>query len=195
MHDLPRLGLVLLTGGKGERMGGPKHDRPHPGGGSWGGHLVQVFRAVVGKGPEALLGAALPDHPELVPLEDPREGPAVALRAWASAETRLARRWWVVACDQVDWTPAALRRWLEAAEAADPEGGHWLLGAVEGRLQPLGGFLGGGLLSALASSPSRALYGLVEAVPSLDLAGPPETGWDLDTPADVAAWEKERGTC
>lgn len=195
MSDLPRLGLVLLTGGKGERMGGPKHDRPHPGGGTWGGHLVQVFCAVAGAGPIALVGSALPDHPELVPLEDPREGPAVALRAWAASEARTARRWWVVACDQVDWTPGALRRWLEAAEAADPDGRQWLLGAVEGRLQPLGGFLGGGLVGAVAACPSRSLHGLVDAVPSLDLAGPAETARDLDTPEAVAAWEKERGTC
>lgn len=195
MSDLPRFGLVLLTGGRGERMGGPKHDRPHPGGGTWGGHLVQVFRGVTGSGPIALVGAALPDHPQLAPLEDAREGPAVALRSWAASEARSARRWWIVACDQVDWTPAALRRWLEKAEAADPDGRHWLLGTVDGRLQPLGGFLGGALLAQAASTSARSLQGLVEALPRLDLAGPAETARDLDTPADAAAWEKERGTC
>ena len=57
-------GLLLLTGGKGQRLGGTKHDRPHPSGGSWGGHLVAVHQAVFGDAPVCVLGAPLPDQPD-----------------------------------------------------------------------------------------------------------------------------------
>ena len=81
-----KAGLLLLSGGSGTRMGAPKHALPHPGGGSWGGHLVGVFAAVFPDGPVQVLGDPLPDHPDLPRLEDPREGPAVALRTWARLE-------------------------------------------------------------------------------------------------------------
>jgi molybdopterin-guanine dinucleotide biosynthesis protein A len=193
MSTPPRLGLVLLTGGKGERLGGPKHDRPHPAGGTWGGHLVAVFRAVA-EGPIALVGEALPDHPGLVPLRDPHGGPAVALRTWAASGPPPARRWWVVACDQVDWGADALLRWLEAAEAVDPDGRHWLMGTVENRVQPLGGFLGGHLVAPLAALTATSLKGLAAALPCLDAAGPAATGRDMDTPEDLAAWRDARRT-
>ena len=49
-------GLLLLTGGRGRRLGGPKHLRPHPAGGSWGGHLAGVFAAVFPGGPVQVRG-------------------------------------------------------------------------------------------------------------------------------------------
>lgn len=184
----PRCGLVLLTGGQGARLGGPKHGRPHPRGGSWGGHLVRVFRAVVPEGPVQLVGAPLPDHPDLPRIEDPREGPAVALRAWASAGPPSARRWWVVACDQVQWTASALADWLAEAEAADPEGRAWALVRRENRRQPLGGFAGSALIPHLTASAQRSLHGLLDGLPVLELPGETWAGADLDTPEDLAAF-------
>ena len=75
-----KTGLLLLSGGAGRRMGSPKHALGHPAGGSWGGHLVRVFESVFPGGPILVLGEPLPDRPELQALEDPREGPAMALR-------------------------------------------------------------------------------------------------------------------
>lgn len=185
---IPRCGLVLLTGGKGERLGGPKHGRPHPEGGSWGGHLVRVFRTVVPEGPVQVLGAALPDHPDLPRVEDPREGPAVALRAWARSGPPPARRWWVVACDQVHWTAPAFAAWLAEAEAADPEGEAWILVRRAERRQPLGGFAGTALLPPTVSSRATSLHALLEGLAVRELPGAAWAGDDLDTPADLAAF-------
>lgn len=184
-----RCGLVLLTGGKGERLGGTKHDRAHPLGGSWGGHLVRVFRAAVPEGPVCILGAALPDDPELPRVEDPREGPAVALRAWAASSPPPARRWWVVGCDQVRWTEDAFAAWLAEAEVVDDA---WALVVRDGHRQPLGGFIASTLLPALAQTKATSLRALMDAVPIHALPGAAWAGEDLDTPEDLAAFDGTR---
>ncbi len=133
----PEVGLLLLTGGKGERLGGPKHDRSHPLGGSWGGHLVRVFEAVFPGGPVELLGEPLPDRPDLRPMDDPRLGPAEALKAWAAqGRGEHARRWWVVACDLPRWTEADLRAWWSQVLVADPEGAVWVVPKWRGTCSP-----------------------------------------------------------
>jgi molybdopterin-guanine dinucleotide biosynthesis protein A len=183
-----RCGLVLLTGGRGERLGGTKHDRVHPEGGSWGGHLVRVFRAVAPEGPIRVVGAPLPDFPELPGMEDSREGPAVALRAWAASVHPLEQRWWILACDQVDWTAAAFAAWLGEAEAADPHGEAWVVVSRDGHRQPLGGFLGGALIPVVASLPAHSLRGLLAALPAVELAGSAWSGADIDTPEELEAF-------
>lgn len=183
MEPLPApVGLLLLTGGAGQRFGGPKHSQPHPEGGTWSDQILRVFRSQHPQGPVRLLGAALPEHPDLLPFEDPREGPALALRHWAPRETLLATRWWIVACDQIFWSPERYRRWEGQALAADPRAERWVLARVEGRLQFLGGFLATALLPSLAQLPQRSLWGLHEQLPVclLEAEGPE---WDdVDTP-------------
>lgn len=175
------LGLLLLTGGQGRRLGGPKHDRPHPEGGSWGGHLVGVFHAVAPQGPVQLLGAPLPDRPFLPCLEDPREGPAVALRAWASgAGPQAARRWWVLACDLPRWRSEDLEGWWARVRAADPTGEAWVVAEVAGRLQPLGGFLPAALVGALAAQPATRLRDLLEVLPHRILTESGDCWRDVD---------------
>lgn len=181
-----RCGLALLTGGRGARLGGPKHGRPHPEGGSWGGHLVRVFRAVVADGPIRVLGEPLPEWPDLPRADDLRHGPAVALRAWAGSSLPPARRWWVVACDQVRWTPEAFAAWLAEAEAADPDGAAWVFTLRDGHRQQLGGCLGGQALAALARSGATSLQGLLADVPAEIAAGRTWFGEDIDTPEDLA---------
>ncbi len=184
----PRCGLALLTGGRDARLGGPKHDRAHPEGGSWGGYLVRVFQSIVPEGPVQIIGAPLPDFPSLPRLDDPREGPAVALRAWAASAPPLARRWWVLGCDQARWTARAFEAWLAEAEAADPEGGAWTLVAREGHRQPLGGFIAATLLPTLARAEGQSLRRIMDAVPLHELEGADWAGGDIDTPEDLAAF-------
>jgi molybdopterin-guanine dinucleotide biosynthesis protein A len=183
-------GLLLLTGGQGRRLGLAKHAQPHPGGGSWGGYLVDVFDQVFPGCPVQVLGAALPDHPELAPMADPGQGPAVAVVHWAGRTGgALARRWWVVACDQVRWTPERLAAWTQACEAADPTAAHWVLALHAGHLQPLGGWLPQALRPVLARSTGASLLRLVQALPHLAL---PQDGpeWvDVDTPEERRDFE------
>jgi molybdopterin-guanine dinucleotide biosynthesis protein A len=188
----PRCGLVLLTGGRGARLGGPKHDRPHPLGGSWGGHLVSAFRFVVPDGPVQLIGEPLPDFPGLRRLDDPREGPAVALRVWAASDPPPARRWWVLACDQARWTREAFAEWLAEAEAADGHDGAWAIVVREGHRQPLGGLLASALLPALARADATSLRALMGALPLRELPGTAWAGEDIDTPGELAAFERHR---
>ncbi len=188
----PRCGLVLLTGGRGARLGGPKHDRPHPSGGSWGGYLVSVFQTIVPEGPVQILGEALPDLPLLARLDDPRQGPAVALRTWAASSPPPARRWWVLACDQIRWTPEAFEAWLVETERADPEGRVWALTIREGHCQPLGGFIGATRLPDLAGLEARSIHGLLDALPTVDLPGASWSGGDIDTPEDLAGFTPRR---
>lgn len=177
-------GLLLFTGGAGRRLGGPKHDRPHPAGGTWGGHLVRVFQALRPGSPIQVLGAPLPDFPDLLPMEDPRWGPAVALCAWARQSAPPVRAWLLLPCDQVAWTPATLGAWLKQAEAEDPEGRAWVMATVEGRDQYLGSLLGASLRSRLASLEAPSLAACAEVLPVLRLKteGP---GWrDVDEAED-----------
>jgi molybdopterin-guanine dinucleotide biosynthesis protein A len=175
-------GLVLLTGGRGRRYGGPKHLQPHPAGGSWGGYLAGVFEAAFPGGPIQVLGDALPDRPDLAPLDDPRQGPAAALRHWAALDRAHPVRWWVLACDQIRWTPDALAAWHARAAWADPGGSHWVLARHRGRLQPLGGFLADALAPRLAGVPGAALMALADALPCriLDVKG--DVWLDQDVP-------------
>jgi molybdopterin-guanine dinucleotide biosynthesis protein A len=183
LSALPEVGLLLLTGGQGARLGGPKHDRPHPHGGTWGGHLVRIFEAVFPQGPIEVLGEPLPDRPELYRVEDPRQGPAVALKAWA-AQGRAggAQRWWVVACDLPRWDEGALRGWWEQARAADPDAAVWLVAEVLGQLQPLGGFLPGRLVPTLLQVDSRRLLDLWRALPGRKLPASGGHWEDVDEP-------------
>ncbi|MBS1784505.1 MAG: NTP transferase domain-containing protein [Acidobacteria bacterium] len=185
MRSPARCGLVLLTGGQGARLGGTKHDRPHPCGGSWGGHLVTVFRSVVPEGPVHIVGAPLPDFPGLPRLEDPREGPAVALRAWAASSPPHALRWWVLACDQPRWNAKSFESWLAEAESVDEA---WALVVRDGHRQPLGGFLTASILPRLIQSEARSLHGLMDGLPLGILSGVAWMGADIDTPGDLEAF-------
>jgi molybdopterin-guanine dinucleotide biosynthesis protein A len=189
--DPQAVGLLLLTGGGGRRFGAPKHGQPHPDGGSWGGRLVTVFSQVFPGGPIQLLGDPLPDQPGLIPLDDPRQGPAVALRHWAEGAEGgfpAPRRWWILACDQVRWTPRALASWHARVARGDPDASRWVLARFRGRLQPLGGFLPGRLVPSLARCQARSLIGLVEALPHRVLAARGEAWLDVDTPEGLRRW-------
>lgn len=184
-------GLLLLSGGQGRRMGGAKHALGHPAGGSWGGHLVRVFESVFPGGVAQVLGDPLPDRPDLPVVQDPREGPARALHAWAALPAPVVDRWWVVACDQVRWSPAALEAWIRRAEAADPEAAHWVVAQHGGRLQPLGGWLPATLRPALSTAAPRSLMALVEALPHLVLPCDGPEWMDVDTPQERQMFEGE----
>ncbi len=187
MSIRPEAGLLLLTGGKGTRLGGPKHDRVHPLGGTWGGHLVRVFEAVFPGGPVEVVGEPLPDRPELPRTEDPREGPAVALRAWAGqGRGGRARRWWVVACDLPRWGEGELRAWWARAEAADPRAEAWVVAEVEGQLQPLGGWLPGELVPGLRGVEVRRLSELWAALPGRQVSESGACWVDVDDPEALA---------
>jgi molybdopterin-guanine dinucleotide biosynthesis protein A len=149
---------------------------------------VEVFEASFPGCPVLLLGEPLPDRPDLPAWSDPRQGPAVALRHWAAAPQPAVERWWVVACDQVRWTPRALEAWHRKAASADPASAHWVLANHGGRTQFLGGWLAGSLRPALAALRTASLWSLSEALPCLLLE---ETGaeWqDVDTPEALSAW-------
>jgi molybdopterin-guanine dinucleotide biosynthesis protein A len=185
-------GLLLLTGGRGARLGGPKHDRPHPAGGSWGGRLAALHAQILGPGPVCILGAGLPDRPDLAALPDPGEGPAVALRLWAAqADVPPADRWWLVACDQVRWTAEALESWHRRAREADPDAAAWVAAEAGGRLQPLGGFLGDALRPALAAADATSMRALMAAVPHILLPADLPAWADVDTADALLAWEAE----
>lgn len=188
MPDGEALGLLLLTGGQGRRLGGPKHDRAHPGGGTWGGHLVRVFLQGFPGGPVQILGEPLPDAKGHV-VADPRRGPAVALAVWARTIPPPVRRWWVVPCDQVAWTAVDLSAWHAAAEAADPPGGAWVMAMEGGHEQPLGGFLGADLLPELAHLADTRVRDLAGRLPKLCLQSAAYRGLDVDVPADLEAWQ------
>jgi hypothetical protein len=181
-------GLLLLTGGHGHRFGGPKHDRAHPLGGTWGGHLVGVFREVFPEGPVQLLGQPLPDRPELPMAEDPGQGPARALALWAAAPIARPFRWWVAPCDQVRWTAGDLRAWHAAATAADPRGTRWVLARNGDHVQYLGGFLGGGRVPELAGLAAPSLRELAAALQATVLDWPGAVWEDVDTPEAFRAW-------
>ncbi len=186
-----KLGLLLLTGGEGARMGSPKHGLRHPSGSTWGHHLVAVFQAVFPAGPVQVLGETLVDRPDLPVLDDPRLGPVVALQHWAAAPAPAVDRWWVVACDQVRWREREFRAWADLVQTRDPDQEHWVIGRFAGHLQPLGGFLPHRLRPALMQSEARSLLGLVEAMPHLIL-DTDLPGWrDVDTPAERATFEDE----
>ena len=186
-----KAGLLLLTGGRGSRMGSPKHDLRHPSGATWGSHLVAVFQSVFPDGPVQVLGEPLMDRPDLPVMDDPRQGPAVALKHWAAAPAPIVNVWWVLACDQVRWREEDLRSWIALAQAADPEQLQWVIGRSDGYLQPLGGLLPHGLRPALAESEASSLRALAESLPHcvLDNTLP---GWrDVDTQEARRGFEGE----
>jgi len=186
-----KIGLLLLTGGQGARLGTPKHNLVHPAGTTWGSHLVSVFQAVFPDGPVQVLGEALADRPSLPVLDDPRQGPVVALKCWAVAPAPVVDLWWVVACDQVRWCEADLRSWVSLAQETDPRHLHWFIGKFDGHIQPLGGLLPHHLRPALAKTEARSLLALVEGLPHHVLSND-LPGWrDVDTPADRALFEGE----
>jgi len=187
-----KTGLLLLSGGAGRRMGSPKHALSHPAGGSWGGHLVRVFESVFPGGPILVLGEPLPDRPDLSGLDDPREGPAVALRYWAGTVGPQADRWWVVACDQVRWTPEALQDWARACDTVDPAGTGWVMALHGGHLQPLGGWLPGVLRPGLARATARTMLALAESLPHLVLPRHGPEWADVDTPRERLDFEAEQ---
>ncbi len=189
------LGMLLLTGGQGRRLGGPKHNRPHPSGGTWGGHLVRVFREMFPRGPVQILGEPLPDIEDMMDMEitvvsDPHQGPAVALSTWARSEPPPTIRWWVVPCDQVTWTPEALSAWYSLADDADPKGRGWVMVREDNREQPLGGFMGSLLLPSLASFEESRVRDLVARLPRCIVKSDAYRGLDVDLPADLDAWTK-----
>jgi molybdopterin-guanine dinucleotide biosynthesis protein A len=186
-----KAGLLLLSGGAGSRMGAPKHALDHPAGGSWGGHLVRVFEAVFPGAPIQVLGDPLPERPDLPRLDDPRQGPAVALRVWALAQAPEVDRWWIVACDQVRWTPERLALWAAEIQREDPLAASWVMALHDGHLQPLGGWMPHALRPALAESRGRSMKALAAGLPHLSL---PRCGteWaDVDTPAERRAFESQ----
>jgi molybdopterin-guanine dinucleotide biosynthesis protein A len=170
-------------------MGAAKHALDHPLGGSWGGHLVRVFEAVFPGAPIRVLGDPLPDRPDLSPLDDPREGPAVALRLWAATETGAVDVWWVAACDQVRWSPDRLLAWATACEAADPRHEHWVVALHLGRLQPLGSWLPESLRPALAGLQARSSMALAASLPHLVVPREGAEWADVDTPEERADFE------
>ena len=184
-------GLLLLSGGQSRRMGEAKHTLAHPAGGSWGGRLVQVFETVFPGAPIQVLGDPLPDRPDLAVVEDARQGPARALQAWAAQEAPAVRRWWVVACDQVRWTPASLEAWARRAEIADPQAHHWIVAQHGGYLQPLGGWLPSILRPQVAASAPRSLTALAESLPHLLLPCDGPEWRDVDTPEERREFEAE----
>ena len=186
-----RVGMLLLTGGQGSRLGMPKHDLVHPSGTTWGGHLVAVFQSVFPEGPVQILGEALADRPDLPVIDDPRQSPVVALVHWANSPAPAVDVWWVVACDQVRWQTESLQAWVDLAQVADPVHRHWVLGRSEGILQPLGGLLPHSLRPTLIGSKARSIWALAESIPHciLDNDLP---GWrDVDTPEARKDFEGE----
>jgi len=184
-HTPASLGLLLLTGGKGARMGEPKHAIAFPGGGSWSGHLVRVFEDSFPGALVRVLGNPVPERPELRVVEDPRQGPAVALRTWAQAEEATLDWWWIAACDQMRWTPEALQAWFRRATTER----RWTMGSHGGHIQSVGSWLPGELLPALREQAGHSLRSLMEQLPHrvLEVEGPE---WlDLDTPEERRAWE------
>ena len=184
-------GLLLLSGGRGNRMGAPKHALDHPAGGSWGGHLVRIFESVFPGAPIMVLGDPLPDRPGLPSRNDPREGPAVALRMWAAAEAPEVDRWWVVACDQVRWTSDRLAEWARICEIEDPDATRWIMALHGGHLQSLGGWLPSALRPALAASTARSLMALAASLPHAAVPREGEEWVDVDTPEERNVFENK----
>jgi molybdopterin-guanine dinucleotide biosynthesis protein A len=187
-----KVGLLLLSGGMGTRMGAPKHALIHPEGRSWGGQVIHVFASVFPGAPTLVLGDPLPDRPDLPPLEDPREGPGVALRTWATIPVPQVDRWWVVACDQVRWSPERLNEWATLCEEQDPAAERWVMALHGGYLQPLGGWLPSSLRPALATSTARSLLALAHTLPHLALPRDGAEWLDVDTPEERREFESGR---
>ena len=117
--------------------------------------------------------------------------PARALQTWAAREAPAVRRWWVVACDQVRWTPVSLEAWARRAETADPQALRWVVAQHGGHLQPLGGWLPSALRPPVATSTAGSLTALAESLPHLLLPCDGPEWMDVDTPEERRAFEDE----
>lgn len=186
-------GLLLLSGGRGSRMGTPKHGLAHPAGGSWGSHLVRTFSEVFPDGAIVVLGEALPDQPELLRVADPCLGPAKALQTWAQAriagQVPAADRWWIVACDQVRWSPGRLRAWASTCDQVAPAGDRWVIAEHAGYPQPLGGWCPDALCARIVQEETNSIMGLVKALPYLLLPREGDEWRDVDTPEERTRFE------
>lgn len=140
-----------------------------------------------------ILGEPVEGRAELPRFDDDRRGPAQALVRWAARESAVAPRWWVVACDQVQWEPAELLEWHAAAVQADPDGLAWVQADLQGEPQPLGGFLGGTLLAALARSPETRLLRLAQSLPQRILPWREQPFVDFDDRRSAEAWLRRNG--
>ncbi|MDP2875212.1 MAG: NTP transferase domain-containing protein [Holophaga sp.] len=177
--------MLLLTGGAGRRFGAPKHLQLHPQGGSWAGYLVTVFETVFPQGPVQILGAPVPERPELRNVEDLRQGPARAMALWAEKAPVISSRWWVLACDQVRWSVPTLEAWFARARTEDPNGQAWVLAEHKKRVQYLGGFLGASLVSKIAVSDARSLGEMAAHLPCHTLPATGSEWFDVDCPGDL----------
>jgi molybdopterin-guanine dinucleotide biosynthesis protein A len=184
-------GLLLLSGGAGSRLGAPKHALDHPEGGSWGSHITRIFDTVFPGAPIQVLGEPLPDRSDLPRVDDPREGPAVALCLWAALDVAAVEVWWVAACDQVRWTPERLRAWATVCETVDPSRTHWVMALHGGRLQPLGSWLPDSLRPTLAASTAHSLMALTASLPHLAVPREGSEWDDVDTPEERSKFEEE----
>jgi len=182
------LGMLLFTGGRGKRLGGPKQDRPHPLGGTWGGRLVDLFQRTFPGAPVHVLGLPLSDHPGLPRTEDPGLGPAVAIGHWAREMELTPGRWWLVACDQVHWTSEALSAWYARAQELDPDAERWVVGRAGGRLQPFGSFFPGRHFPELREITCDSLHDLMKALPVQIVEEETKAFQDVDTPEELSAW-------
>lgn len=166
-------------------MGEPKHAIAFPGGGSWSGHLVAIFEEAFPGAAVRVLGNPVPERLELHVVEDPRQGPAVALRAWALAEEAEIDWWWIAACDQMHWSPETLQAWFRRATGER----IWTMGRHMDHVQSMGSWMPNELLPALREQQAHSLRALMGQLPHriLDVDGPE---WlDLDTPEERKAWE------
>jgi len=184
-------GLLLLTGGRGQRFGAPKHAQPHPRGGTWGSHLVDVFLEIFPDCPVRILGEPLPDLPGFSVIPDAGQGPAAALIHWATLEKVATLRWWVVACDQVRWTAASLATWHDLAGVADPEANQWVMARAKDHAQYLGSFLAGNLVPRLPGLAAPSLRELAGALPCQVLDWSNDCWMDVDTPEALKTWQDQ----